>query len=409
VTVQDTTPPTISGDNIEVQATGSDGAEVPLAVTAVDLVDGEVPVTCSPASGSTFQIGTTTALCWASDSRGNPSAPFSLTVTVKVEPPAIGEGCFIVDFREITYFRSNVVIASSDADIRARAGLAGPFDPTTQWPYRASGGSGYTKSRGTRFRIYGFQPGEEGTAIPDADTSWVSYVVTHDVETDGYYVDLGGPARLIVCPDQLHEYILSGKKSQRNVPGIMLSHNSQIVKLPTHVRAEMYQLGIDPGARGQIDYIGVQLQGDGNATFREFVDVEFIFPGDSDVDRRQHFTNGFHTALNGNFESFAGCNYIDYAPGNDAVRLRDVWGPNRSKWWNYNAAAACGTREPAVNMKQRANYDVPFNAVQLLPTVNSGSDTLRLLYGTIRALTEDEKKNGKDQKTDWQEWDKWDR
>jgi hypothetical protein len=301
------------------------------------------------------------------------------------------------------------------------AGLTGPFDPAL-WPYRASGGSGYTKSRGTLFRIYGFQPGEEGEAIPDADVSWESYVVTHDVETDGYYIDLGGPARVIVCPDQLHEFVLSGRKgnghnrqstllpySQRNVPGIMLSHNSQIVKLPTRVRAELYQLGMDPGARGSIDYIGVQLQGEGNASFREFVDVEFTFPGDSDTDRREHFTHGFHTALNNNFESFAGCNYIDHAPGNDAVRLGDVWGPNRSKWWNYDASAACGTREPSVNRKQRAQYDVPFNAVQLLPTVNTGSDTLRLLYGTIRPLTDAEKKNGRDHKSDWDEWDRWDR
>jgi hypothetical protein len=60
-------------------------------------------------------------------------------------------------------------------------------------------------------------------------------------------------------------------------------------------------------------------------------------------------------------------------------------------------------------MKQRANYDVPFNAIQLLPSVNTASDTLRLLYGTIRALTDAETKNGRDHKTDWEEWDSWDR
>jgi hypothetical protein len=441
VTVRDTTAPILLGDNVEVDATSPSGAKISLPITACNFLAATpdpvnpcnglpLPVTCTTGAGSSFDpateyqfaMNTTTVNCSAIDPAGN-TGVLSPAITVTVndkQPPAPREGCFIVDFREITYFRDNRVIMSSDADIRTRAGIAGLFDPAV-WPYRAGGGLGYTASRGTQFRIYGFRLAESGQVIPDADDPWTSYVVKYDAETKGYYADLGGPARVIVCAEQLHEYVLSGKKgnghkdlstvlpqSQRNVPGIMLSHNSQIVKLPKRVRAELYPLGLDVGPRGLIDYIGFQLQGNGSGTFREFVDVEVSFPSDSATDLTAHYTSGFHTASNSNFESFAGCNYVDHTPGNDSVRLRDVWGPNRSKWWSYNASAACGSREPSVNQKQRANYDVAFNAIQILPTVSTGTDTLRLFYGQIAPIPESER-GSRDHKVDWSEWDRWDR
>jgi hypothetical protein len=39
--------------------------------TANDLVDGVVDVTCAPASGSMFNVGSTLVTCKASDSAGN--------------------------------------------------------------------------------------------------------------------------------------------------------------------------------------------------------------------------------------------------------------------------------------------------------------------------------------------------
>ena len=66
-----------------------------------------------------------------------------------------------------------------------------------------------------------------------------------------------------------------------------------------------------------------------------------------------------------------------------------------------------GSREPAVNQRQRANYDVPFNGVQILPTVNTSTDTLGVFYGPIRPIPESEMKK-KDHKADWAEWDRWD-
>jgi hypothetical protein len=74
VTVQDTTPPTISGvpSDITKIATSASGAQVSYtAPTATDLVDSVVGVSCTPASGSTFAIGETTVSCTASDSRTN--------------------------------------------------------------------------------------------------------------------------------------------------------------------------------------------------------------------------------------------------------------------------------------------------------------------------------------------------
>ena len=68
----DLTPPSIDVPaDLAADATGPDGALVEYAASAVDDVDGTVPVTCTPPSGSTFAIGTTTVTCTASDAAGN--------------------------------------------------------------------------------------------------------------------------------------------------------------------------------------------------------------------------------------------------------------------------------------------------------------------------------------------------
>ncbi len=98
---------------------------------------------------------------------------------------------------------------------------------------------------------------------------------------------------------------------------------------------------------------------------------------------------------------------MDYTPGNDSVRLQELWSPNRSIFRDVASGEACGRREPRVNQSRRADYEVPFNAIQLLPTVSSGSDTNRIFFGPIRAVTG--KDDGKDHKKDWRDWDDWDR
>lgn len=83
VTVVDTTPPALMlPPNLAVTALDASGAMVTFAASAVDLVDGPVAVTCTPASGSTFPLGTTAVNCSAADTRGN-TANGSFTVTVQ--------------------------------------------------------------------------------------------------------------------------------------------------------------------------------------------------------------------------------------------------------------------------------------------------------------------------------------
>src|SRR5574337_1830755 len=84
VTVQDTTPPTVTvPSSITKEATGASGATVTYTVSATDLVDGNTPiVSCNPPSGSQFALGNTTVSCNTHDTAGNIGTA-SFTVTVK--------------------------------------------------------------------------------------------------------------------------------------------------------------------------------------------------------------------------------------------------------------------------------------------------------------------------------------
>jgi len=69
----DLTPPTLSGAvNKTVRARrGSKRVRVTYRVTASDAVDGSVPVSCQPRSGSRFKIGRTFVKCSATDTSAN--------------------------------------------------------------------------------------------------------------------------------------------------------------------------------------------------------------------------------------------------------------------------------------------------------------------------------------------------
>jgi hypothetical protein len=83
VVVEDTTPPTLSlPADLVLEATSASGAVATFAATAHDLVSGDVPVSLSPPSGSTFPLGTTTVAADATDAAGN-TAEGSFTVTVR--------------------------------------------------------------------------------------------------------------------------------------------------------------------------------------------------------------------------------------------------------------------------------------------------------------------------------------
>jgi len=68
--------------NINTPVTGSGGAVVSFTVAANDALTGLVTPVCSPTSGSTFTVGTTTVNCTATDPAGNSSSgSFTVTIT----------------------------------------------------------------------------------------------------------------------------------------------------------------------------------------------------------------------------------------------------------------------------------------------------------------------------------------
>lgn len=81
VTIRDTTPPNIPAFQPREGVKDESGIQVFYEVTATDLVDGAVQVSCNYPSGYKFPIGVTVLTCTASDSHGNQSSR-SLQITV---------------------------------------------------------------------------------------------------------------------------------------------------------------------------------------------------------------------------------------------------------------------------------------------------------------------------------------
>ena len=73
------------------EATSSAGAAVAYTVTAADSVDPSPAVACTPPSGDTFPVGTSTVNCTATDAAEN-TATGSFTITVTAAPAGGGGG-----------------------------------------------------------------------------------------------------------------------------------------------------------------------------------------------------------------------------------------------------------------------------------------------------------------------------
>ena len=88
VAVLDTTPPILTlPPPITAEATGPGGAAVSYNTSALDLVDGGVPVSCTQPAGTLFAVGTTLVTCSASDGRGlSTSGSFAVTVQDTTPP-----------------------------------------------------------------------------------------------------------------------------------------------------------------------------------------------------------------------------------------------------------------------------------------------------------------------------------
>jgi HYR domain/Low-density lipoprotein receptor repeat class B len=86
----DRTPPAIAVPaDMVVEATRPGGAVVTYAATATDGGDGAVSVTCAPASGSVFALGTTVVGCSATDAAGNRAEQTFRVTVVDTRAPSL--------------------------------------------------------------------------------------------------------------------------------------------------------------------------------------------------------------------------------------------------------------------------------------------------------------------------------
>jgi hypothetical protein len=82
LTFDTTAPLFVPIKSLMVRAPSARGARVRFSVRATDAVDGPVPVSCKPGSGSLFRIGRTRVTCSATDGSGN-TATAGFTIIVK--------------------------------------------------------------------------------------------------------------------------------------------------------------------------------------------------------------------------------------------------------------------------------------------------------------------------------------
>jgi hypothetical protein len=104
-----TVPAIVSGS-----ATGPDGATVEFDASALDALDGDVAINCSPASGSTFPLGKTTVTCTAADTRGNSASEHFDVIVSDVTGPRLTLPASFVSETGVAV--AYVVSASDDVD-----------------------------------------------------------------------------------------------------------------------------------------------------------------------------------------------------------------------------------------------------------------------------------------------------
>ncbi|MCU1396647.1 MAG: putative cell surface protein [Ilumatobacteraceae bacterium] len=129
----DTTPPVLSlPATITTQATSSAGATVNYSASATDAVDGSVGISCSPATGATFPLGTTSVGCSAQDSTGNTaSGSFSVIVQDTVGPVVTVPSTITMEATSANGAVVNYVVSANDAVDGARPVSCTPTSGST--------------------------------------------------------------------------------------------------------------------------------------------------------------------------------------------------------------------------------------------------------------------------------------
>jgi hypothetical protein len=108
---------------------------VSYAPTATDTQDPNPTVSCTPASGTKFALGTTAVTCTATDANGNASAPATFDVTVRYAAQTTGGV-------------SGSVPATLALTLGATPPSFGTFTPGLDKPYETSTGATVTSSAG---------------------------------------------------------------------------------------------------------------------------------------------------------------------------------------------------------------------------------------------------------------------
>ena len=113
----DSTPPVLTlPSSITREATSPAGAPVTYAASALDDTDGVLAPACTPVSGSTFAIGSTTVSCSATDQAGNSSTgSFAVVVEDTTAPVLSVPGTITVDATSPAGVLVNYAASATDA------------------------------------------------------------------------------------------------------------------------------------------------------------------------------------------------------------------------------------------------------------------------------------------------------